>query len=69
MESHQEDEEFDPGFDPMEWDTPLPIVYLQDEGVFAIIVSRNAFFSRVKYTKDGTDFDVYVENEDIMDGD
>lgn len=68
MESHR-DEEFDPAFDPQEWDLPLPIVYLQDEEVFGIIISRNAFFSRVKYTKNGTDFDVYVENEDIMDGD
>ena len=65
MESHQESEEFD----PQEWDLPLPIVYLQDEEVFGIIIRRNAFFSRVKYTKNGTDFDVYVENEDIMDGD
>lgn len=48
---------------------PTPIVYLQDEQVFGIIVSYGAYVSRVRYTKDGVSYDVIVENEDIMDGD
>lgn len=50
-------------------EVPFPIVYLQDEQEFGIIISYGAFVSRVKYWKDGISYDVYVENEDIMDGD
>lgn len=48
---------------------PFPIVYLQDEETFGIIVSYGAFFSKVKYWKDGIAFEVLVENDDILDGD
>ena len=48
---------------------PYPIVYLQDEETFGIIVSYGAYVSKVKYWKDGIAYEVFVENEDIMDGD
>lgn len=50
-------------------DNPYPIVYLQDEQVFGIIVSHGAFASKVKYVKDGVSFEVWVENEDILEED
>jgi hypothetical protein len=54
--------------DDDEFDVDSPIIYLQDEGVFGIIVSYGAYFSRVRYFKDGISYDVLVENED-MNGD
>jgi len=50
-----------------EW-FPTPTVYLQDEQVIGTIVSYGAYVSRVRYEKDGVSYDVFVENEDIMDG-
>lgn len=46
-----------------------PYVYLQDERVYAIVVSYGAYVSRVRYLKDGVLFDVVVENNEFMDGD
>lgn len=51
-----------------EFDVPNPVVYLQDEQVFGIIISYGAYVSRVRYVKDEVWYDVIVENEDIMDG-
>lgn len=51
-----------------EFDRPYPVVYLQDEQVFGTIISYGAYVSRVHYIKDGTSYEVFVENEDIMDG-
>ena len=59
---HQPEDEFD------EW-LPTPAVYLQDEQVWGIIVSYGAFISRVRYIKDGVSYDIFVENEEFMDGD
>lgn len=50
-------------------DNPYPIVYLQDEQVFGIIVSHSAYVSKVKYIKNGVSFEVWVENEDILEED
>jgi hypothetical protein len=52
----------------IEWEVS-PIVYIEDEGVFGIIVSYGAFVSRVKYMKDGTLYDVLIENEEFTNGD
>jgi hypothetical protein len=46
---------------------PRPIVFLQDEQVYAIVLSYGTYVSRVKYTKDGVSYEVIVENEDIVD--
>lgn len=56
-------------FQENEFERPFPIVYLQDEEAFGIIVSYGAFVSKVKYWKDGISYEVIVENEDILDGD
>jgi hypothetical protein len=49
---------------------PNPIVYLQDERVYGIIVSYGAYASKVRYMKNGIYYEVIVENEDIItDGD
>lgn len=47
-------------------DNPYPIVFLQDEQVFGTIVSYGAHVSKVKYVKDGISYEVWVENEDIL---
>lgn len=47
-------------------DNPYPIVFLQDEQVFGTIVSYGAHASKVKYEKNGVSFEVWVENEDIL---
>jgi predicted alpha/beta superfamily hydrolase len=52
-----------------ETEKPYPIVYLQDEEAFGIIIFYGAFFSKVRYWKDGIAFEVFVENDDILDGD
>jgi hypothetical protein len=48
-----------------EFDEPYPLVWLQDEQVWGVIVNYGAFASMVEYTKDGHIFHVIVENEDI----
>lgn len=50
-------------------DNPYPIVFLQDEQVFGTIVTQGAFASKVKYEKNGVSFEVWVENEDILEED
>lgn len=52
----------------IEWEVS-PIVYIEDEGVYGIIVSYGAFVSRVKYMKDGILYDVLIENEEFTNGD
>lgn len=47
-------------------DNPYPIVFLQDEQVFGTIVSYGAHASKVRYVKYGVSFEVWVENEDIL---
>ncbi len=42
-----------------------PVVYLKSEGVFAIIISYGAFFSMVKYYKDGISYETIVENTQL----
>jgi hypothetical protein len=41
------------------------IVYIHSEDVYGEIVSYGAYISRVRYTKDKTLFEIYVENEDF----
>lgn len=52
-----------------EFESPNPVVFLEDEQVFGIVTFYGAYYSRVRYFKDGVSYDVLVENEDIMDGD
>ncbi len=42
-----------------------PVIYLKSEGVFAIIISYGAFFSMVKYYKDGISYETIVENTQL----
>lgn len=60
--THQPEDDFE------EW-LPTPTVFLLDEQVVGTVVSYGAYVSRVRYEKDGVSYDVFVENEDIMDGD
>jgi hypothetical protein len=60
--THQPEDDFESWF-------PTPTVYLQDEQVIGVVVSYGAYVSRVRYVKDGVSYEVFVENEDIMDGD
>jgi hypothetical protein len=48
---------------------PSPVVFLQDEGVYAHVVSYGAYASRVRYVQRGISYEIVVENEDIMDVD
>lgn len=54
--------------DDDEYDEPHPLVYVQSEQVFAIIVSYGAYASIVRYEKDGIIYEVLVENDDLLDG-
>lgn len=47
----------------MEMEQP-EIVWLTEERHFAVLVQRDAFFSIVKYTRDGNDYEVIIENDD-----
>jgi hypothetical protein len=40
-------------------------VWLEEERKYAILVNRGAFFSLVRYSDGTTDFEVYIENDDI----
>lgn len=40
------------------------IVWLTEERHFALLVQRNAFYSLVRYTREGTDYEVVVKNDD-----
>jgi hypothetical protein len=52
--------------DSDEYDEPHPIVYLQTEGVFAIIVSYGTYVSKVRFNKGGILYEVYVENDEFL---
>jgi hypothetical protein len=40
------------------------LVWLLNDRHFAVLVNRGAFFSTVKYTRDGNDYEVEIENND-----
>lgn len=48
---------------------PNPIVYLQDENIFGILVSQGAYYSKVTYVKNGISYDAVVSNDRIIEGD
>ena len=41
------------------------IVWIHSEGVYGKIIVYGAFMSKVKYLKDKTLFETYIENEDF----
>lgn len=43
------------------------IVWLIEDRHFAILLHRGAYYSTVQYTRDGTDYEVVVENDDYED--
>jgi hypothetical protein len=49
----------------LEYDDPHPLVWLNDEQVWGMIIQYGAYVSVVEYTKDGHVFRVIIENEDI----
>ena len=40
------------------------IVWLLEERTFAVLVNRGAWFSMVKYTRGGIDYEVQVSNDE-----
>lgn len=44
------------------------IVWLTEERTFARLVEMGAFYSVVKYTRDGIDYEVIVENDEFVFG-
>lgn len=40
------------------------VVWLHTERIYAVLVRRDAFFSIVRYTSGGIDYEVQVENDD-----
>lgn len=45
--------------------TPPEIVWLVDERTYAQLVSLGAYFSKVKYTREGIDYEVLVSNDEF----
>lgn len=41
------------------------IVWLHDERTYAILVSMGAYYSKVKYTRGGIDYELIVDNDDF----
>lgn len=41
------------------------IIWLLEERTYGILVKLGAFFSTVRYVKDGTDFEVLIENDEF----
>jgi hypothetical protein len=41
------------------------IVWLTEERIFAVLVNLGAYFSQVKYTRGGIDYEVQVSNDEF----
>lgn len=42
-----------------------PIVYIHDEEVYGEIIHQGAFASIVRFSKDGIEYEIFMENEDF----
>lgn len=42
----------------------LRVVWLLEDRHFAFLLHRGAYYSTVTYTRDGTDYEVVIENDD-----
>ncbi len=40
----------------------FPVIFLEDEGVFAIVVQETVYFTTLLYYKDGISYEVHMEN-------
>jgi hypothetical protein len=40
------------------------IVWLYEQRTFAVLVTMGAYFSRVKYTREGIDYEIDVDNDE-----
>jgi len=49
----------------VEYDDRYRIVWIHEEQVYGVLVSEGAFASLVKYSKDGIEYKVYLENEEF----
>lgn len=45
----------------------VEIVWLLEDRHFAILLHRGAYYSTVKYKRDGMDYEVIIENDDYED--
>lgn len=43
----------------------MNIIYLHEERCFGELISMGAYFSRVVFTKDGIEYDSFVENDEF----
>lgn len=41
------------------------VIYLEEQGCFGILVSENYYYSIVAYYKDGTYYEIYIDNEEL----
>jgi hypothetical protein len=44
--------------------TDVEIVWLTEERTFGILVAMGAFYSRIKYTREGMDYEIDVSNDE-----
>lgn len=42
------------------------LVYLPEEDCYGTVVSLGAFFSLVKYSSNGIEYEVFMENEELI---
>lgn len=42
------------------------IVWLTEERTYAYLVRRNAFFSLVRYSRGGIDYEIEIENDEYV---
>ena len=40
------------------------LIFIHEERVLGILIRRDAYLSLVKYTKDGIDYEVWIDNDD-----
>lgn len=49
----------------VEYEDRYRIVWIHEEQVYGTILSEGAFVSLIRYSKDGMEYEVYLENEEF----
>ena len=42
------------------------IIWLTEERTFAVLISMGAYYSKVRYTREGFDYETYVSNDEFI---
>ena len=45
-------------------DSEFEIVWLEEERTFAELVSMGAYYSRIRYSRNGIDYDTWIANDE-----